>query len=168
MADPIRSKQDIGLDGIHTVLGVPLARGRIAVGVITCTARKCDPFAEKQIALLQNFAAQAVIAMENARLLGELRQRTSDLGTLEYQTATSDVLKVISSLDRSILQPVRMRWSTPRRGCAAPKWHSFYRRDGELFRLGRQIMDFRWTEAWVRARASSSTNPRSVLGACRD
>jgi GAF domain-containing protein/CheY-like chemotaxis protein/anti-sigma regulatory factor (Ser/Thr protein kinase) len=124
----------VELGGVRTNVGVPMLKDEEVVGVIVVHRQEVRPFTDKQIALLTNFAAQAVIAIENARLLNELRQRTDELTeSLEQQTATSEVLRVISSSPGELEPVFEAILGNAVRICAA-KFGTLFLRDADAFR----------------------------------
>src|SRR5262249_578785 len=123
--DPV-AVETAELGGVRTIVTVPMLKGDALAGAISIYRQEVRPFTDKQIDLLKSFAAQAVIAIENARLLNELRQ------SLEQQTATSELLSVISS-SAGELQPVfNTMLENALRVCEA-KFGLLFRFDGRRF-----------------------------------
>ena len=152
----------VDLAGARTFVGVPMLKEGELVGAIAIYRQEVRPFNEKQIALLTNFAAQAVIAIENARLLNELRQRTDDLSeALEQQTATSKVLSVISSSPGELEPVFQSMLENATRLCAAT-FGTMYIREADAFRA---VAMHGAPPAYVKARlhALVRPGPRSAL-----
>jgi hypothetical protein len=140
------------LGNYRTLLGVPLLREGILIGVLGLARDTVRPFTDKQIELVQTFADQAVIAIENVRLFDEVQARTEDLvASLQQQTATSDVLKIISrsTFDRPWCC---RRWSNQPLYCAKLTCRQSFGLKAERFNMRRVMV----------SRRSSSMSPGTI------
>ena len=147
----------VELGGIRTVVGVPMLRGDELVGVIGIYRQEVRPFTEKQIALLTNFAAQAVIAIDNTRLLNELRE------SLQEQTATSEVLQVISGSPGD-LEPVFATMLEKAVHICDATFGNIYRWDGDALHLVATRNTPPAFAAEARRRSQYRADPKTVTG----
>jgi GAF domain-containing protein len=152
------------LGGYRSLLSVPMLQDGKLIGAIAMQRREVCRFTDKQIALVENFAAQAVIAIENARLLNELRQRTDDLTeSLEQQTATSEVLRVISSSPGELDPVFQAMLENATRICDA-KFGILYLYEGDKFRPAAIASASPEFEAFVKKRGTFRPHPKQPLG----
>jgi GAF domain-containing protein len=154
------------LGGARSQLAVPMVKDGQLVGAIAIYRQEVRPFTDKQVELIQNFAAQAVIAIENTRLLNELRQRTDDLTeSLEQQTATSEVLQVISSSPGELEPMFQIMLEKATRLCGA-KFGTLYRYDGELAHRVADVDMPPALDEFLTRRGPFKPNPQTNVGRC--
>jgi two-component system, NtrC family, sensor kinase len=152
------------LGGARTIVVVPMLREDEVIGVITVYRQEVRLFGEKQIELLSNFARQAVIAIENARLLKELRQRTDDLSeSLEQQTATSEVLQVISSTPGDLEPVFKTMLENATRICGANFGQMNLYEEGRFRPVANYNVPAAYT-AWLTTQPPFQPHPQSGLG----
>ena len=142
--------------GARTALAVPMLRDNELVGAIAIYHQDVQPFNEKQIDLVRNFAAQAVIAIENTRLLNELRQ------SLEQQTATADVLSVISTSPGELEPVFQAMLANATRICGAKFGAMFYYREGGFHPAAQLNVPIAYSE-FIQRRGSFQPNAGSTF-----
>jgi signal transduction histidine kinase len=147
--------------GARTLMVVPMLKEDALVGAITIFRQEVRPFTDKQIALVENFTKQAVIAIENTRLLKELRQRTDDLSeSLEQQTATSEVLETISSSPGELEPVFQKMLENATRVCGA-NFGTMNLYDGETFQA---VANYNIPPAYTALRHGTPIRPHSESG----
>ena len=151
----------VELGGVRTSLSVPMLKENEVIGVIIIYRQEVRPFSDRQVALLTNSAHQAVIAIENERLPNELRQRTTDLSeALEQQTATSGVLRVISSSSGELAPVFESLLASAKHLCGA-EFGIIFLREGDGFRTvalhgaTAEYTEARWRAPFVRPAADT-------------